>query len=148
MAEAAEPKDDITTEEAQSGDSAKKHDRSVMVSSFERSVFKEFFTVVDNDGKNLRLHCKVCPPASKKTFSTAINSTANLKKHLKVVIMLLRWICFSRFELTNYFWFNNWDSLRTPSVHAWAWIDEYLKIKNGSVYSKIEGPNSRLLTIL
>lgn len=53
-------------------------------SSFDRSVYTEFFTVVANDGKNIKLNCKLCAPASKKTFSTAINSTANLKKHLKV----------------------------------------------------------------
>ena len=52
--------------------------------SFERSVYTEFFEVLEKNGKNIKVLCKVCPPASKKTFSTAVNSTANLKKHLKV----------------------------------------------------------------
>lgn len=54
--------------------------------SFERSVYTEFFEVVDKNGKNIKVLCKLCPPAAKKTFSTAINSTANLKKHLKVLL--------------------------------------------------------------
>ena len=55
-------------------------------SSFERSVYTEFFQVVE---KNVKVLCTLCPPASKKTFSTALNSTANLKKHLKVFVDLL-----------------------------------------------------------
>ncbi len=52
--------------------------------SFERSVFTEFFTMVEKDCKNVRVRCKLCPPAVKQTYSCAINSTANLKKHLEV----------------------------------------------------------------
>ena len=58
-------------------------------SSFERSVYTEFFQVVVKNGKNVKVLCTLCPPASKKTFSTALNSTANLKKHLKVFVDLL-----------------------------------------------------------
>lgn len=60
-------------------------DKQIEVSnSFKRSVFTEFFTLVDCDSKNVRLRCKLCPPASKQTYSCANNSTANLKKHLLV----------------------------------------------------------------
>jgi hypothetical protein len=41
-----------------------KLDEGVAESSFERSVFTEFFSVVANDGKNIRVTCKLCPPAS------------------------------------------------------------------------------------
>jgi len=33
-------------------------------SSFHRSVFTEFFTPLDYDKKNIRVRCKICPPAS------------------------------------------------------------------------------------
>ncbi|KAK0059504.1 zinc finger BED domain-containing protein 4 [Biomphalaria pfeifferi] len=49
--------------------------------SFERSVFTEFFTKIEIDNKNVRVRCKLCPPA----YSCALNSTANLKKHLQSV---------------------------------------------------------------
>lgn len=53
-------------------------------SSYKRSVYTEFFTLIDIDDKNVRVRCKLCPPTSKKTYSCALNSTANLKKHLQV----------------------------------------------------------------
>ena len=63
-------------------------------SSFERSVYTEFFQVVEKSDKNVKVSCTLCPPASNKTFSTALNSTANLKKHLKVSYFKL--LTFSR----------------------------------------------------
>jgi hypothetical protein len=51
--------------------------------SFERSVFTEFFELVKTDGRNIHVKCRLCHDG-KKTYSTSTNSTANLKKHLQV----------------------------------------------------------------
>ena len=32
-------------------------------SSFERSVYTEYFTLIEKDSKNVRVRCKLCPPA-------------------------------------------------------------------------------------
>ncbi len=80
-------------------------------SSFERSVYKEFFTLIEADDKNIRVRCKLCPPASKQTYSCSRNSTANLKKHLQVstvhctlctVYMLLFYLYFSSRSISKW----------------------------------------------
>lgn len=54
-----------------------------VTTSFERSVFTEFFELVKVDRKNIHVKCRLCHDG-KKTYSTSTNSTANLKKHLQV----------------------------------------------------------------
>ncbi|XP_071569972.1 cytochrome b5-related protein-like isoform X1 [Temnothorax nylanderi] len=53
-------------------------------SSFERSVYTEFFELrtITKDGKNIDVKCRLCPP-TKKTYRTSVKSTSNLKKHLE-----------------------------------------------------------------
>ena len=59
------------------------------LSSFERSVYTEFFELIStNDCKNLDVKCKLCPP-TRKTYRTSANSTSNLKKHLEVIMKLV-----------------------------------------------------------
>ena len=51
---------------------------------FYQLKLRHYFTVVEEDDKNMRVHCKLCAPSS-KTLSSAHNITCNLKKHLNTV---------------------------------------------------------------
>jgi len=49
--------------------------------AFDGWNYKHYFILLNEDTKNIRVHCTLC--ASNKTLSTAKNTTSNLKKHLK-----------------------------------------------------------------
>lgn len=49
--------------------------------SFEGWKFAHYFELVETKGRNVSVRCTLCP--GQKLLSTAINSTANLTKHLK-----------------------------------------------------------------
>ena len=48
----------------------------------------KFFEVVDCEDRNFKVKCKLCLPA-KKIISTVVNSNANLKKHVQVILLIL-----------------------------------------------------------
>ena len=50
---------------------------------FWQTQLREYFEVVEEDGKNVIVKCKQCLPV-KKILSTARNSPANLLKHVEV----------------------------------------------------------------
>ncbi|XP_034082438.1 uncharacterized protein LOC117552875 [Gymnodraco acuticeps] len=49
--------------------------------TFEGWRYSHYFELVDNKGKNVSVRCTLCP--GQKLLSTAVNSTANLIKHLR-----------------------------------------------------------------
>ncbi|KAI4806259.1 hypothetical protein KUCAC02_017092 [Chaenocephalus aceratus] len=49
--------------------------------TFEGWRYSHYFELVDNNGKNVSVRCTLCP--GQKLLSTAVNSTANLIKHLR-----------------------------------------------------------------
>jgi hypothetical protein len=72
---------------------------------------KEYFNVVKEEGKNVRVQCKRCLP-KQTILSTSKISPANLLKHVEVRFFLMLTICF----LINYRFFRNeimpeWDAM-------------------------------------
>jgi len=55
------------------------------VGILQHSPLKEYFEVVDENGKNIKLKCKHCLPAN-KILSAAKCTPANLFKHVEVSI--------------------------------------------------------------
>ena len=49
---------------------------------------KEFFDIVEDDGKNVKVSCKKCLP-QKTVLSTSKSSASNLLKHVKVCTRVL-----------------------------------------------------------
>ena len=47
---------------------------------------KEFFEVIEEDGKNVKVRCRQCLPAN-KVLSAAKSTPANLFKHVEVSIL-------------------------------------------------------------
>ena len=53
------------------------------VTSFHGWIYKYYFQVINEDSKNLRVHCTLC--CGSKTLSSARNATSNFRKHLNAV---------------------------------------------------------------
>ena len=72
-------------------------DDETLTDPFSGNAVGKFFEVVERQGKNFKVKCKLCLPA-KKIISTAVNSNANLKKHVQVI-----YFCLHLFNLCQFF---------------------------------------------
>lgn len=62
---------------------ARMSDEEKLSDPYRDSAVGKFFEVVKREGNNFKVKCKLCLPAY-KIFSCAMNSNANLKKHVQV----------------------------------------------------------------